>query len=421
MVPRTQLAFFCGIVVGCHLAASSRMVSNRTELPRRRGTPEETGNPTKDTSITDNSKPTSIQNQITLQRNEMVAINFADQSRLYQHDPVFLSMPVQPLQVDPRFITEHTGLKVPAWADCSYAFTNHNNAYWGDPTMVAILGGIDYLKSPPAHLTHNYYYSVPSRWRDCHNLQSYIMSGQKWFIPEYPIVDEEYIELVSVYQMALKAKRTFTMVEIGARWGSWGYRAAAAIRKYNQDVEKVNLLFMEPSQLSCAAIREVAEANDFKMPMFDISVRCEAFGSSGEASADSKDSEANFRAWAESKPVIDVFDIGCQGCEYTMLEKIGDVLNSKVRRVIIGDHKTGNANSAIMNLLKGWVHFHTSPMVVGDCQQILRGPFKWQAQSDLVQKSCTTAPNFNYGYKFGPMINWDGDIILDNPKFIEAK
>ena len=98
MAPRTQLVFFCGIVVGSLLAASFRMVSNLDVAEskfRRRGTPEdqETGNPTKDISITDNSKPTSIENQSALQRNEMVAINFADQSRLYQHDPVFLSMP----------------------------------------------------------------------------------------------------------------------------------------------------------------------------------------------------------------------------------------------------------------------------------------------------------------------------------------
>lgn len=258
------------------------------------------------------------------------------------------------------------------------------------------------------------------RWRDCHNLQSYIMSGQKWFIPEYPIVDEEYIELVSVYQIVLKAKHTFTMVEIGARWGSWGYRAAAAIRQYNPDVKKVDLLFMEPSQLSCGAIKMVAEANNFTMPMFDISIVCEAFGASDEAGAG--DSDAKFRAWAESKTMIDVFDIDCQGCEYIMIEKILDIMNSKVRRAIIGDHKHGQ-NQKILNVLKGWVPVHVSQMAGGgsfDCQLIMRGPFKWQAQSDLVQKSCSTFPGFNHGHKYGPMMNWDGDIILDNPKFIEA-
>jgi hypothetical protein len=69
------------------------------------------------------------------------------------------------------------------------------------------------------------------------------MSGQKWFIPEYPTIDEEYMEPISVYQAVLKA-----MVEKGARLGTWGFRAAAAIRRNNMDVLKVDLLFMEPSK-----------------------------------------------------------------------------------------------------------------------------------------------------------------------------
>jgi hypothetical protein len=358
------------------------------------------------------SEPTSIENQIP-QRIEMVAINFADQSRLYQHDPVFLSMPVQPLQVDPRFITEHTGLKIPAEFDCSQGFQYGNTAYWGDPSMVSILG-IDYLKSPPTHLSHNYYYSVPSRWRDCHNLQNYIMSGQKWFIPAYPIIDEEYMELISVYQVALKAKHNFTMVEIGARWGTWGYRAAAAIKRYNLDVRKVDLLFMEPSENSCNAIRKVAEINEFKLPTFDVTVLCEAFGPSPEAG--SSDSDARLRAWTDSRPVIDIFDIDCQGCEYVMLPKILDILNNTVRRAIIGDHKNGQ-NQVILDLLKGWVRVHVSPSTGGDeCAVAMRGSFKWEVQSDLVRRMCSTAPR--YSNKYGPMINWDGEIVLDNPKFI---
>jgi hypothetical protein len=441
MAKRAHIAFICGLAVGCVgclLATSYRLMSDCIESPHDlaksrflgSGTQGETlihnltGNQRNGNSlpyssafsVLHNLKPMSIENQ-TLQRIEMVAINYADQSRLYLHDPVFLSMPVEPLQVDPRFIIEHTGLKVPAEFDCSQAF-GRNNQYWGVPTMVSILG-IDYMKSPPMHLSHDYYSSVPSRWHDCHNLQSYIMSGQKWFIPTYPIVDEEYIELISVYQVALKAKHTFAMVEIGARWGTWGYRAAAAIRRYNLDVKKVDILFMEPSQNSCDAIRKVAEVNEFKLPIFNISVLCEAFGVSDEAPT-ANDSDAQFRSWVESRPVIDVFDIDCQGCEYSMIPKILDILNYKVRRAIIGDHSQ-NMNQVILDILKGWVRVHISPVAGGGvCQETLRGPFKWQTQSDLVQRSCSKAPRFNYGYTYGPMINWDGDIILDNPRFIDV-
>ena len=383
--------------------------------------------------LPDSHIPRSFENQ-PQENIHMVAINFADQSRLYEHDPVFLRMPIQPLPVDPKFITEHTGLKVPAEYDCSNAFDRRADWYpgsdpvWGTPSMVSLLG-IDYTKSrltsePSHYLSRNYdyYAAVPSRWQGCHNLQSFIMSGQKWFIPAYPIVDEEYVELVAVYQMAMKAKHTFTLVEIGARWGPWGYRAAAAIRRYNPDVQKVDLLFFESETESCDAIRKVAEVNEFKLPKFNVSVVCEMFGSYSARNDDDK----AFRSWAATRSVIDVFDMDCQGCEYDMIPKIGDILNSKVRRVIIGVHESGVAGvTTLLNVLEGWVHVHVTPMgkgrwvdsVWGYCPDILyERPWKWRAQSEL-EGSCSKSPHFNLGYKYGPMINWDGNIILDNPRF----
>ena len=387
--------------------------------------------------LPDSDMPRSFEKQ-TQGNIHMVAINFADQSRLYEHDPVFLRMPIQPLPVDPKFITEHTGLKVPAQYDCSKAFDRRADRYpgsdpaWGDPSMVSLLG-IDYVKSrltsePSPHLSLNYdyYAAVPSRWQGCHNLQSYIMSGQKWFIPAYPIVDEEYVELVSIYQLAMKAKLSFTLVEIGARWGPWGYRAAAAIRRYNPDVQNVDLLFFEPEKESCDAIRKVAEVNEFKLPKFNVSVVCETFGSSGTNAGENGDDKA-FRSWAATRSVIDVFDMDCQGCEYDMIPKIKDILNSKVRRVIIGVHEPGMAGvTSLLNVLEGWVHVHVTPMGKGgwvdgwgsesDCPAILKTrSWKWQAQSELSE--CSKSPHFDLGYKYGPMINHDGDIILDNPRF----
>jgi hypothetical protein len=112
-------------------------------------------------------------------------------------------------------------------------------------------------------------------WMACNNLASYVKSGQKWFIPSFPVIDEEYVELVSVYEMAMHAKGTFTMIELGARWGPWGFRAAAAIQQYNSAVQNVDIFFVEPLVESCAAIWKVAKINDFKQPKFNISVSCE--------------------------------------------------------------------------------------------------------------------------------------------------
>ncbi len=104
----------------------------------------------------------------------MIAINFADQSRLYQHDPVFLHMPITQLRVDPRFFTEHTGLKVPAEYDRSLALIS--DPIWREAEMIRILG---YDYSQTDSLLYDHYNSVPSYWHACNNLQSMIRSGQK--------------------------------------------------------------------------------------------------------------------------------------------------------------------------------------------------------------------------------------------------
>lgn len=353
---------------------------------------------------------------------QMVAINFADQSRLYQHDYVFLRMPLEFLQVDPKFITEHTGLKVPTEYDCAPAFERSayhidNDPLWVVPLMAKTLS-IDY-KSIES-LSYDYYRSVPSRWHDCNNLQSFIVSGQKWFLPSYPIVDEEYIELTSVYQMAMRANETFTLVEIGARWGTWGFRAAAAIRRYNPTVQKVNLFFVEPDERSCAALDTMAEVNNFKPPKFDITVVCDYFAPPFEEGH--IDSLSSFRAWAAEQKEIDVFDMDCQGCEYQMIPMVMDILNAKVRRVIIGlhTHKMEGV-TPLLNAFEGWVRVHvTGVFGLGDseCIKILRSGMKWEAQTRLqFESSCSKAARFDQGYGYGPMINWDGDMILDNPKF----
>ena len=84
--------------------------------------------------------------------------------------------------------------------------------------------------------------------------------------------------------------------------GPWAFRSAVVIT-YNAGVHTVNLLFVEPELRSCAAIRKVAEVNDFRPPKFNVSIACE------HASAEV------CRKWAVNLEVVDVFDVDCQGCE----------------------------------------------------------------------------------------------------------
>ena len=64
--------------------------------------------------------------------------------------------------------------------------------------------------------------------------------------------------------------------------------------------------------------------------------------------------------------MIDVFDMDCQGCEHDMIPKIKEILNSKVRRVIIGVHEPGMAGvTSLLNVLEAWVHVHVTPLGKG--------------------------------------------------------
>ena len=248
-------------------------------------------------------------------------------------------------------------------------------------------------------------------WMACNNLASYVKSGQKWFIPSFPVIDEEYVELVSVYEMAMHAKGTFTMIELGARWGPWGFRAAAAIQQYNSAVQNVDFFFVEPLVESCADIWKVAKINDFKQPKFNISVSCELASSE------------ILQKWAETRQFIDVFDMDCQGCEYEIVPNILNILNNKVRRLIIGVHKGGSEGvSELLRNLPGWTIVHQSMVAGGaknfDCQDTLRGPMKWSAQSRIQDICNLKLFEHNSKHEYGPMINWDGDLILDNPRFL---
>ncbi len=54
----------------------------------------------------------------------------------------------------------------------------------------------------------------------------------------------------------------FALAEIGARWGTWGMRAAAAIREYNDQVTGLDLLLVDNEASACLAIEEVWSKKD---------------------------------------------------------------------------------------------------------------------------------------------------------------
>lgn len=53
----------------------------------------------------------------------------------------------------------------------------------------------------------------------------------------------------------------FHMVEAGARWGTWGFRAMAAAKTIFGNNFNTQVLFYEPNKLHCDGLKETAEVN----------------------------------------------------------------------------------------------------------------------------------------------------------------
>jgi hypothetical protein len=65
-------------------------------------------------------------------------------------------------------------------------------------------------------------------------------------------------QAIAVYGAALDARGRLAIAEIGARWGTWGFRAAAAARAHNPAVTGVDLLLVDSDEESCDAMLEAA-------------------------------------------------------------------------------------------------------------------------------------------------------------------
>ena len=225
-------------------------------------------------------------------------------------------------------------------------------------------------------------------------------------------------------QSVLRARRgsTFTMSEVGARWGPWGARAAAFARVVRPDLRH-SLHFVEPDPRSCDGIRIVAQLNQL-----DSSIDC------GYARA------AAWTRWAERQEFIDLVDIDIQGHEQTFVRAIAHVLRQKVARVIVGTHGTmGNeakaprnatgealdrnykrrfAHEQVKAVLADWILLsELVPVNHYRCiVRHMRGNKLYKA--DRFDWAAMKAKGCYHSTPLGPVAAWDGELIFDNPRFV---
>lgn len=148
------------------------------------------------------------------------ALNMVD-GRFYPHHPVFQQVHPITVPVHPHHLVEFTGLKIPRHLDCQKTGK------------------------------YDYYHAVPSRWVSCNQHEEAVKSGWPLYTPSLPTFDDEYQEAAAIYDMVMKKKEgRLVVVEMGARWGTWGFRAAAMNRAFGHHLPH-ELLFVESDPHSC--------------------------------------------------------------------------------------------------------------------------------------------------------------------------
>mmetsp|Transcript_13844 Transcript_13844/g.41855 ORF Transcript_13844/g.41855 Transcript_13844/m.41855 type:complete len:413 (-) Transcript_13844:69-1307(-) len=310
-----------------------------------------------------------------------LALNHVD-GCAYPHHPVMLTVPAGVYPLQREYITEWNGLRVPAHYDCDIF---NGMSHWG-----------------PFH----YFYEVHTRWFACWSHHAALQSGNTLVQPSLPLVDDEYNEQLAVFQSVIRARKDqrYVVAELGARWGTWGSRAAAFARAMGLDYY---VHFVEASRIYCDAIPVVMAANALR----PFTVEC------------ARAAQGNMRQWLLAQHHVDLIDMDIQGAEADLVPAILHLLERKVYRLIIGTHspEVHNHLQKLLVAKRGWILIFSAPHIGrgGACvQDHVRGRygrngqtgrFDWQA---LLRKGCYhVTPR-------GPVANFDGELILDNPRFV---
>jgi FkbM family methyltransferase len=201
--------------------------------------------------------------------------------------------------------------------------------------------------------------------------------------PEYPPFDEEYFEWVDILEAVDQASETFVMIELGAGYGRWCARAAAAVRRrgdcrsqfvaveaepahfrWMQDHFRDNDIDPGEHELIWAAVGALpgfvpfwvgaseawygqAIAVDQALPSPDAGARRRLKARSALGRPPVITSNERTATWIPCVtladvlapyPRVDLLDLDVQGEEYDVLASAIDLVDERVRRLHIGTH-----------------------------------------------------------------------------------
>jgi len=301
------------------------------------------------------------------------AVNLLE-AKPVKHHPVMARVPLSPVKYDEKYVVEPGPLFVPAHFDC----VNIGQSFWGE---------------------YEYFKTVPSRWTACEQHLSDKRTGVPWIVPKLPVVDEEYMEHVAVFDSVYRADDTkFVMAEIGARWGTWGFRAGALLKTIKPNLP-YTLWFVEANPKQCEGIPIIGKKNDIKYTMV-----C------GRTTADS------LHKWMLSEEKIDLIDLDIQGAESQVLKdgNVMKLLDERVKRLIIGTH-SDDIHAEMKQKFKHW----TLQMNVERTRDLacVDTYFRSEHHEDRAKYQTLISKGCYHDSPFGKIANADGELIFDNPRF----
>ena len=184
--------------------------------------------------------------------------------------------------------------------------------------------------------------------------------------PEYPPFDEEYFEWIDLLEAVAFAKDRFSMVELGAGWGRWSARAAAACLQRGLPCHLV-AVEAEPTHFKwmlqnfedngirlddCRLVEAAVTGHDGTVG-FHVGNPATWYGQC--VGGDTDVSSISLETLLQGEDAIDLIDMDVQGAELEIVAAAGDSLAQRVKRVHVETH-SGHLHAGVHRVFRalGW-------------------------------------------------------------------
>lgn len=188
--------------------------------------------------------------------------------------------------------------------------------------------------------------------------------------PDHPPFDEEYFEWIDLLEAIASASGQFTMLELGAGFGRWTARAAAAAQQLGLpyfltaiEAEPTHFKWLNEnlkdnsvSPEHCSLIQAAVTGNDGTVG-FQVGDPASSYGQSIGGATQVK--SISLSTVLRTQELIDLIDMDVQGAELEILEAATGPLAQKVKRVHVETH-SGQLHAGVYRLFRNlrWIpHF----------------------------------------------------------------